>query len=484
MACTGCNDCNCEEAEVLTSKTEQQLKDKLRIFHDLVCVVMNANCIDLPRIMGKFIYMLWCFLRDIVNQIIELKNRVDKLGNNDEICEKISHVAEVLNHNLTVEETNKARLTEYNASLASYQAQLTDYNKQYQLYQDKRKQIANAKTEYDRAYKAYTEALARWNSNQGNYTRDKETYDRELAKWQKEQDDYAKALAKYQADLTAYNNAVANNSNAMAEYERLYAEYQRKLQEFERQAVGRIRFSLNFVQIENTIDPSEYDFDNQGNFEIRTPVKVTETQQLGYHFIRGRVNMNSRYNADSGETTTAISSVTVSNAGYVNTSGTRAFSNFSMTYSTPDGQTLWTKTHNGEATNDTINRSYNLSGNLTLGQGQSRDVEILRFRDMWVSGSAGKVMLRVVNENTSRGNPPTPPTRPNTTSVTRPTEPTRPTTPKPTEPSAPTSEKPKEPAKPNLEAPTEPTKPKEPEQPKLESYRQATVFCKGEGETR
>lgn len=88
MACTGCNDCKCEEVNDLSTDSKKKLEDKLRIFHDLVCVVMNANCLDLPRILGKFIYMLWCFLSDIYRLLTYLKDLIDALAKRLEALEQ------------------------------------------------------------------------------------------------------------------------------------------------------------------------------------------------------------------------------------------------------------------------------------------------------------------------------------------------------------------------------------------------------------
>lgn len=79
MACRGCNDCECKHVDVVSKDTQKQLEDKLRIFHDLVCVVANTSCFDFPKLMAKFVYMLWCFLTDIVNLIMWLKNKVTDL---------------------------------------------------------------------------------------------------------------------------------------------------------------------------------------------------------------------------------------------------------------------------------------------------------------------------------------------------------------------------------------------------------------------
>lgn len=75
MVCNGCNDCDCKEVDVVSSKTKTQLEEKLRVFNDLVCVVANTNCLEFPKAMGKAIYLLWCYLKDLTNLIVYLIDR-------------------------------------------------------------------------------------------------------------------------------------------------------------------------------------------------------------------------------------------------------------------------------------------------------------------------------------------------------------------------------------------------------------------------
>lgn len=73
LDCDVCESCKCEPAEILGSNTEYQMTTKLTELYGVICGIANANCLDLPRLMAKFAFLLWCLLNDIVNQIIELK---------------------------------------------------------------------------------------------------------------------------------------------------------------------------------------------------------------------------------------------------------------------------------------------------------------------------------------------------------------------------------------------------------------------------
>lgn len=113
MACYGCNDCNCTHSDTFSKDTHKQLKDKLSIFHDLVCVVSNTSCYDFPKVMAKFIYMLWCFLTDLVNLIMCLWERSRTLKKRDEeLCSAMA--------------SNFNKLNTYMRANARYQAQLSE----------------------------------------------------------------------------------------------------------------------------------------------------------------------------------------------------------------------------------------------------------------------------------------------------------------------------------------------------------------------
>lgn len=138
MECMGCTDCSCKTADVLTTRTYKQLDDKLRVFIDLVCVVMNAHCLDLPRILGKFIYMLWCFLTDLVNQIRCLHSRTDILRKRDEeLCAKTTNVVNQLNTRLQVQTDNNNLLLKYISDTAVYVEETEKVDNQLRDYERK-----------------------------------------------------------------------------------------------------------------------------------------------------------------------------------------------------------------------------------------------------------------------------------------------------------------------------------------------------------
>lgn len=123
MDCLGCSDCYCHTADVMTEKTEMQLREKLRVFHDLTCVVMNTHCLDIPKIMGKFVYTIWCFLTDVVNQIVCLYARTNTLKKRDEeLCGKSQVITQYYNlMKAQLDMLNKTNLEQYNVDLARYE---------------------------------------------------------------------------------------------------------------------------------------------------------------------------------------------------------------------------------------------------------------------------------------------------------------------------------------------------------------------------
>lgn len=79
MGCSDCTECECRPADVLTQRTYKQLDEKLDAFLDLMCAIMDVDCLDLPKFLAKFIYMLWCLIRDLIEQIRCLHARTDAL---------------------------------------------------------------------------------------------------------------------------------------------------------------------------------------------------------------------------------------------------------------------------------------------------------------------------------------------------------------------------------------------------------------------
>lgn len=122
MACYGCNDCNCTHSDTFSKDTHKQLRDKLSIFHDLVCVVSNTSCYDFPKVMAKFIYMLWCFLTDLVNLIMCLWERSRTLKKRDEeLCAKDQQMASAFNTLLKeLRKLNNSNREQYNLAMVKY----------------------------------------------------------------------------------------------------------------------------------------------------------------------------------------------------------------------------------------------------------------------------------------------------------------------------------------------------------------------------
>lgn len=123
MACVkGCNDCDCKEVSVVTNKTNLQLQDKLRVFLDLVCIVANTPCPSLPEMMAKVLYYIWCYLKDLTNQIECLRKRTNTLKKRDEeLCKKQQVITGYYNAVKTqLEYLNKSNLQRYELELAKY----------------------------------------------------------------------------------------------------------------------------------------------------------------------------------------------------------------------------------------------------------------------------------------------------------------------------------------------------------------------------
>lgn len=124
MVCVkGCNDCDCKEVSVVTSKTNLQLQDKLRVFLDLVCIVANTPCPSLPEMMAKVLYYIWCYLKDLTNQIECLRKRTNILKKRDEeLCAKSMTIAKAYNlMNAELKKLNEANMDAYDQALAKYE---------------------------------------------------------------------------------------------------------------------------------------------------------------------------------------------------------------------------------------------------------------------------------------------------------------------------------------------------------------------------
>lgn len=94
MSCLqGCDNCDCKETNVCnsTAKMEEELNAKLKVLKDFVCVIRTTSCVNLAKIMSEYAYFLWCFLKDLVNYLINLDKRVTNL------CSSIKCVNEKAN---------------------------------------------------------------------------------------------------------------------------------------------------------------------------------------------------------------------------------------------------------------------------------------------------------------------------------------------------------------------------------------------------
>lgn len=122
MACfNGCNDCNCVETGVCqeTPKVESDLKEKLRVFHDYVCTIAMTPCAQLSKLMAKVVYYIWCFLKDLVNTIINNRKRTETLMENDEyFCGKLADIYDWTNQQQRISEVNNRKLIEFSNEIS------------------------------------------------------------------------------------------------------------------------------------------------------------------------------------------------------------------------------------------------------------------------------------------------------------------------------------------------------------------------------
>lgn len=94
MSCLqGCDNCECQETNVCnsTEEMEKSLNNKLKVLKDFVCVIRTTSCPNLAKMLSQYAYYLWCFLKDIVNYLINLDKRVSNL------CSSIKCVNEKAN---------------------------------------------------------------------------------------------------------------------------------------------------------------------------------------------------------------------------------------------------------------------------------------------------------------------------------------------------------------------------------------------------
>lgn len=506
MACTGCNDCECIEA-----KNKKDIEDKLRVLHDLVCVIANANCIDLPRILSKGFYMLWCILRDILRMQQELDLTVFK-KRDEELCRKISDLAVEVEKQLTANKENSRILNEYNTKLALYNEAMETYNRNYKLYQDGLASFNKAnkdyetavaqyekdKANYDKLRSDYTNALAKYNTDleayrkvMAEYTKAVEKYNKDMASYNASNSEYARLKAEYDRKLNEYNDKLREAERAEYDYQTAIAEYNKAIKQWEAGLVGNIGYTFEFAEIANTNNDlaDEYTFDkNTGDFTIKSPI-FDGVENIGYWVLRGKVGFNASYSAITGGVNIKANSVTIQEVSYDKVSPKVANSNFSITYKKPNGAVIWSKSYRGQsAFTQALDVTYPLSHDININQGQSQNIDFLFYDDMWVSGSQNKVSLKITAPTISlEGRPKEPtkrtvvvperPTEPVAPNGNRPVEPTRPTQTEPVRPSEPTLTEPIRPTQPTGTKPTEPIKPTRPEEPQLFEVKAISVTC-------
>lgn len=506
MACTGCNDCECIEA-----KNKKDIEDKLRVLHDLVCVIANANCIDLPRILSKGFYMLWCILRDILHMQKEIDLTVFK-KRDEELCKKISDLAVEVEKQLTANKENSRILNEYNTKLAIYNEAMETYNRNYKLYQDGLASFNKAtkdyeasvaqyekdKANYDKLKSDYTKAIAKYNTDlesyrraMADYTKAVEKYNNDMASYNASNSEYARLKADYDRKLNEYNDKLREAERAESDYQTAIAEYNKAFKRWEAGLVGNIEYTFEFKEIANTNNDlaDEYTFDkNTGNFTIKSPIN-DGTENIGYWVLRGNVGFRASYSAITGGVNIQANNVTIQEVSYDKVSPKVAFSDFSITYKKPNGAVIWSKSYRGQsAFTQALNITYPLSHDINISQGQSQTIDFLFYDDMWVSGSKNKVSLKITAPTISMaGRPQQPtkrnvvvpqiPTEPNRPGNARPVEPTRPTQTEPVRPNEPTEREPIRPTQPTVTKPIEPIRPNRPEEPHLLEIKVISATC-------
>lgn len=82
MSCLqNCGDCTCVETDVCleTETKHEEYNKKLKVLKDYACLIAQTTCVNLAKRVGQYAYFVWCYLRDILNLIINLEKRVDNL---------------------------------------------------------------------------------------------------------------------------------------------------------------------------------------------------------------------------------------------------------------------------------------------------------------------------------------------------------------------------------------------------------------------
>lgn len=487
MECNGCSDCNCKKSSILTSTTHRELMDKLRIFHDLVCVVMNANCLDLPRLMGKFIYMLWCFLLDIVNQIMALvemmrciTERTDELLDNQKaLCTSQGLIVDKINEQIkqsnAIAETKRAEYLKemelYNRTIEENKRLLAEYETKLSQYREQ--QANNTKLTQD-----YEEALAEYNTK--------------IAENKKLLEDYEKSLQEYNTRL---QQAGANDE----EYNRLYQEYQTKLQEY---TVAKAKYDADMLAYQRrqqeiaNYRPTNYTVTNvsvlgsaststdsvagdvmtgsvngnTGEFRFSHTMYVANLK-LGDGYLSGRINHRYTVNSD-GSIQVHIDSVTLTNYRYVwngnSYYGVDSLIDFSVDSYT-GAKVYQSRYHRGmESFTETINKTFTVGISQRVSPKTSTSwIRVFAVHDNWDMDTRGTAYLKYTNNNDRIviNNPPQPLPLPVLT-VTEPKPPTKNTVDVGNPPVRPNITEPSKPDQPILITPVEPSRPVVTDSPK------------------
>ena len=79
MSCTnGCNDCKCEPIEIKgKTTTVRDFSDKLRVLNEFGCLISITPCSQLGKIVAKYSFYLWCYLKDILRLLENMLDRMD-----------------------------------------------------------------------------------------------------------------------------------------------------------------------------------------------------------------------------------------------------------------------------------------------------------------------------------------------------------------------------------------------------------------------
>lgn len=79
MSCTnGCNDCKCDPIEIKDKTTTiRDFSDKLRVLNEFGCLISITPCSQLGKIVAKYSFYLWCYLKDILRLLENMLDRMD-----------------------------------------------------------------------------------------------------------------------------------------------------------------------------------------------------------------------------------------------------------------------------------------------------------------------------------------------------------------------------------------------------------------------